>query len=137
MADIVRKADYYSMEVANKPGEGAACLKTLKDAGVSLLAFTGFPSGRKAQVDFITDDSASLKTVAKNNKWKLSARKTVFLLQGEDRVGAVHDVISKLAEAGISITALDAVTAGEGRYGAMFWVKPADVAKAARLLGAK
>jgi hypothetical protein len=34
------------------------------------------------------------------------------------------------------MTALDAVTAGAGRYGAMFWVKPRDVAKAARILGA-
>jgi len=137
MADIVRKADYFSMEVSNKPGEGAACLKALKDAGVSLLAFTGFPSGRRAQVDFVPEDSEKLRAAAKSNKWKLSARKTVFLVQGEDRVGAVHDAISKLAEAGISITALDAVTSGEGRYGAMFWVKPGDVAKATRLLGVK
>ncbi len=57
-------------------------------------------------------------------------------MQGDDRLGAIHEVIGKLAEARISMTALDAVTAGAGRYGAMFWVKSRDVAKAARILGA-
>lgn len=135
--DELRKLDYFSMEVANKAGEGAACLQALKNAGVNLLAFTGFPSGRKAQVDFIPEDAAQLKAVAKKNKWKLSARKTVFLVQGEDRLGAIHDVIGKLAESKVSITALDAMSAGSGRYGAMFWVKPKDVAKASRILGLK
>jgi hypothetical protein len=137
MADELRKADYFSMEVANKPGVGDVYLKALKDAGVNLLAFTGFPSGRRAQIDFIPEDTAKLKAAAKQNKWKLSARKTVFLVKGEDRPGAIHEVIGKLAEAGISITALDAVSAGDGRYGAMFWVQSKDVAKAAKLLGAK
>ncbi len=133
--DNVRKADYFSIEVANKPGEGAMHLKALREAGVNLLAFTGFPSGKKAQIDFIVEDSAALKAVAKKHKWKLSARKTVFLVHGDDRLGAVHEVIAKLAEKKIGITALDAVSAGGGRYGAMFWVKPQDLAKASKALG--
>ncbi len=136
MTDSVRKADYFYVEVANQAGAGATHLKALRDAGVNLLAFTGFPAGRKAQIDFIPEDTAAFRAAAKKNKWKLSARKTVFLVQGDDRLGAIHEVIGKLAAARISITALDAVTAGAGRYSAMFWVKPRDVAKAAKILGA-
>jgi len=136
MTDSVRKADYFYVEVANQAGAGAMYLKTLRDAGVNLLAFTGFPAGRKAQIDFIPEHTAAFRAEAKKNKWKLSARKTVFLVQGDDRLGAIHEVIGKLAAAKISMTALDAVTAGAGRYGAMFWVKPRDIAKAARILGA-
>jgi hypothetical protein len=44
--------------------------------------------------------------------------------------------MSKLADAGINITAIDAVAAGGGRYGAILWVKPAEVRKAAKALGA-
>lgn len=62
--------------------------------------------------------------------------KTGFLIQGEDRPGAVAELIAKLAEAKINVTAYDAVAAGEGRYGALLWVKPQDVQKAARVLGA-
>ncbi|HYN27907.1 MAG TPA: hypothetical protein VES94_06380 [Burkholderiales bacterium] len=136
MTDSVRKADYFYVEVANQAGAGAMYLNALADAGVNLLAFTGFPSGRKAQIDFIPEDTAAFGAAAKKNNWKLSARKTVFLVQGDDRLGAIHEVIGKLAAAKISITALDAVTAGAGRYGAMFWVAPRDVAKAAKILGA-
>lgn len=136
MTDSVRKGDYFYVEVANQAGAGAIYLKALRDAGVNLLAFTGFPSGRKAQIDFIPEDTAAFRAAAKKNKWKLSARKTVFLLQGDDRPGAIHEVIAKLAAARISMTALDATTAGAGRYGAMLWVKPRDVAKAAKILGA-
>jgi hypothetical protein len=62
--------------------------------------------------------------------------KTGFLIQGEDRPGAGAELISKLAEAKINVTACDAVAAGEGRYGTILWVKPQDVQKAARVLGA-
>jgi hypothetical protein len=35
------------------------------------------------------------------------------------------------------MVAMDAVTAGGGRYGAIFWVKRKDIGRASRLLGAK
>jgi predicted amino acid-binding ACT domain protein len=58
------------------------------------------------------------------------------VIQGDDRVGALADTMQKLGEAKINVTAIQAVTAGMGRYGAIFWVKPRDAAKAAKALGA-
>jgi hypothetical protein len=46
-------------------------------------------------------------------------------------------ILDKLAAARINVTAIDAVTSGDGRFGAIFWVKPESVARAAKLLGAK
>ena len=66
----------------------------------------------------------------------VSARKTGFLIQGEDRVGAMTDLLDRLATAKINITAVDAVTSGDGRFGALLWVAPEAVAKTAKLLGA-
>lgn len=134
--DTIRKADYFSMETPHKVGEGARLLGTLRDAGVNLLAFTGFPSGRRAQVDFIPADTAQFKTAARKLKLKVGARKTVFLVEGDDRPGAIAEICEKLADAGINMIAMDAVAIGNGRYGAMFWVPPRDVKKAAKLLGA-
>ena len=45
--DTIRRADYFSMDIPNKLGEGARLLGALRDAGVNLLAFTGFPAGRR------------------------------------------------------------------------------------------
>jgi predicted amino acid-binding ACT domain protein len=59
-----------------------------------------------------------------------------FLVQGDDRVGAVADLLGRLGAAKVNVTAIDAVTVTDGRYGAIFWVAPKDVKKAAALLGA-
>ena len=136
MADTIRKVAYYKTEVPNKAGEGARILGILKDAGVNLLAFSGFPSGRRAQIDFIPEDDAAFKTAAKKTGLKMGAKKTGFLVQGDDRVGAVSDIMTKVAKAGINITALDAIVAGGGRYGVILWVKSEDVRKTAKLIGA-
>ena len=135
--DRIRKADYFSMEVPNRIGEGARLLGALRDAGVNLLGFTGFPTGRRAQVDFIPEDTASFKAAARKLSMKVGPRKTVFLVQGDDRVGAIAEIVDKLADAGINMTAMDAVATGGRRYAAMFWVDPGDVNKVARVLGAR
>ena len=137
MTDSLRKVDYFYVMVANTAGQGAKVLAGLAAEGVNLLAFSGFPSGRRGQLDLIPEDSAKLKRAAKKLGLTLSGRKTGFLHQGEDRVGAMGEVLGKLAAAKINVTAMDAVSAGNGRFGAIFWVKPQAVAKAARVLGAK
>ncbi len=106
----------------------------LQEEGINLLAFAAFPQGRRAQLDFIPVDQAAFKAAAKKAKIKLVGPKTGFVIQGDDRAGAVGEIASKLAEAGINITALHAVAAGAGRYGAILWVKPRDVNKAAKIL---
>jgi len=133
----IRKVGYYSMKVSNRPGAGAKMLDALKLAGVNLLAFTGFPERGGAQVDFVPQKEVAFRRAARKAGLKLSPRKTVFLMQGADRPGALTGALDKLAKARINLTALDAVTAGKGRFGAIFWVRKQQVARAARLLGAR
>jgi hypothetical protein len=116
---------------------GLDMLKAIAKGRQNLLAFTGFPSGAKAQVDFIPAKPADFTRAAKKMGVKLGKKKTAFLVQGEDRVGALVRVLDTLAKAKINMVAMDAVTAGSGRFGAIFWVKPRDVARAGRLLHAR
>ena len=136
MADTIRLVDYFYITVPNKTGEGARALKILKDAGVNLLAFSGFPQGRRAQMDFIPADASAFRQAAKKAKWKVVGPKRGFLVQGEDRLGAIADLLERLAAAKVDVTAMDAVSIADGRYGALLWVAPKDVKKAAALLGA-
>jgi hypothetical protein len=135
MADTIRLVEYFYITVPDKPGEGARALEVLKNAGVNLLAFSGFPSGRRAQLDFIPADPTAFRQAARAAKWKVVGPKRGFLAQGDDRVGVVADLLGKLAAAKINVTAIDAV-AVDGRYGAIFWVAARDVKKAAQVLGA-
>ena len=136
MKDIVRKVAYFAMDVPNRPGEGVRVLEALVNAGVNLLAFSGFPSGRKAQLDFIPEDVVVFKKAVKAAKIKMRPQKFGFLLQGQDRKGAVANVLKILSEKKINVTAIDAVSGGGGRYAAILWVKSKDVNKAAKALGA-
>ena len=135
----VRQVDYcYTVVKAGRAGEAAGALDALRKAGVNLLAFTGFPTrGGKAQLDFVADDLAGVRRVARDQGWKLSAPKKAFLVQGGDAVGAAHAQLRKLAKQGINVTAADAVTAGRGRWAMILWVKQKDYARAARALGAR
>lgn len=135
MPDTIRLVEYFYLAAPNKPGEGARALRTLQDSGVDLLAFSGFPEGRKAQIDFIPADPAAFKAAAKQAKWRVVGPKRGFLVQGDNRIGAVAELLERLAAAKINVTAIDAVTV-DGRYGAIFWVAPRDVKKAASALGA-
>lgn len=137
MADTVRKVDYFYAMMPDTPGQGAKVLAGLAADGVDLLALSAFPSGRRSQLDLIPADSAKLKRAAKKLGIALSERKTGFLIQGDDRVGALTGIAEALGNAKINITAIDALTTGEGRYGALLWVKPESVAKAAKVLGAQ
>lgn len=136
MAETIRIVDYYYTEVPDKPGEAARILAQFRDAGVYLLVFSGFPKGRRAQLDFVAPDAAAFKAVAKKAKLKLVGPKKAFMIYGDDRVGVGAELLGKLAEAKVNATATQAIVAGADRFGMILWVKGRDVKKAAKVLGA-
>ena len=137
MADTVRSVEYYYVTIPDTPGEGQRILSALKESGVNLLAFLGFPlGGGQSQIDLVPEDPASLRQAAEQAGITLSEPKRAFLIQGDDRVGAVAEATAKLAEAGINLTAATATGAGAGRYGMVLWVAPTDYERAAAALGA-
>ena len=137
MADAIRRIDYYYVSVPDKPGEAARILSALHQAGVNLLGVSAFPHGaHRSQLDFIPEDTAAFAKAAQGiGLLTLSKKKSGFLIQGDDRPGAIGEIASKLADAKINITSVQAFCAGSGRYGGMLWVKPPDLRKAAKALG--
>ena len=133
----IRKAAYFSMHAPNRAGVCARILNGLRNEGVNLRAFTGFPNAGHSQVDFMPADTGKFLRAARKLGLKVGKRKTVFIAQGADKPGAIAAICNKLAGARINMVAMDAVAAGTGRYGAIFWVKPKDVGRASRALGAK
>lgn len=134
MADTIKAVEYFKIKVPNRPGVGAKMLESLRRAKVNLLGFSGFPRGGRAQVDFAPSNPAAFKRAAKQAKLKVVGPQTCFVATGKDRPGAVAALMQRLAAKEINVTALDAVAAGAGRYGALFWVKKKDLARAKRAL---
>lgn len=131
-----QQVSYFAMHVPNRTGEAGRILSGLAKAGINLLAFTGFPQGRRSQMDFIPANPTTFLAVARGMKLRLRSKKIAFLIQGRDRRGAVAEFMSKLAVAKINVIAVDAVGVGGGRFGAILWVNQKDINRAARALGA-
>ena len=134
MADEVRRVDHYSVSIADKVGEGARVLGALRDAGVNFTAIWGYPRAGKATLELIPEDGAALEAAAKQNKLKLK-KGTAFYIHGDERPGAIADTLKKLAEARISVGALQAVCGGTGTYGAVIFLPTSANKKAATVLG--
>jgi hypothetical protein len=107
----------------------------LQHAGINLLGVSAFPHGaRRSQLDLVPEDSVAFTKTAKSMGLTLSKKNSGFLIQGENRPGAIAEITSKLADAKVNITSAQAFCAGSGRYGGMLWVKAANLRKAAKAL---
>jgi hypothetical protein len=138
MADAISKLEYYTATIANKPGEGARVLGALREAGVNLTAFFGYKAGaRKSEIICVVEKATpEMKKAAKKAGLELSKKQTGFFVHGEDRPGAVADIMGKLGDAGINVHTAHAICAGANRYGAFIVVDADDVRKAGKALGA-
>ena len=135
MSDSVRHVNYYKVELPDSPGKGARMLEAFRQAGVNLLAFHAFPRQEHSQVDLVPEDPTAFEAAARNAGIDLGPRQSAFLVEGDDRPGAVASILSRLGEAGINVIAMDALQVGD-HFGALFWVPQDRVEDAAKILGA-
>ena len=138
MEDTVRTIEYLYATVGDRPGEARRLLEHLSERGVNLVAFTAFPiEGGQSQIDFLPESASQLQEAAADAGVDLVGPKKAFLIQGDDRVGALHQYHLMLANAGINVRASNGVCGGTGTFGFVLWVDPADYDAAAAALGAQ
>jgi hypothetical protein len=138
MPDEITQVSYYIGTIPHKVGEGARILNAVKDAGVNLLGFLGYPkSARAAEAVFVVDEKApNLARIAKKAGLALGKKQKALLITGEDRLGTVAEKMAALSGAGINIVSVHALAAGAGRYAALVAVAPADLRRAVKALAA-
>ena len=137
MADTVRKVEYFSIQVPDAPAKAFGVLSLLVSSGINLLGCSGVQRGKRAQIEVIPEDTRRFRNAVKKAGLKFTPEKSGFLIQGSDRRGALADHLSKLGAKGINVTGIDALSAGEGRWGAIIWVDEDAVRSAGRALGVK
>lgn len=135
MVDLIRTAQYFKVQIADKPGTLTDLLAPLREEGVNLLAVHAFPRNRRTQVDVVPEDPAAFKNVAKAHKLKMQGPKLCLLVDGDDRPGVLADLTDRLGSAKINMIAVTGLAAGQGRFGAILWVAQRDMKKAAKVFG--
>lgn len=136
MAVTIKRTEYFYTVVEDKHGKGYWLLEHLRQQGVGLVAFTAFPVGSgKSQLDFVVEDSTSFAAAMASAGVETIGPRYAFLIQGEDDVGAVVDLHFRLSNAGINVYAANGVSAGNGGFGYILWVKPEHYERAATALG--
>jgi len=102
---------------------------------VNFVAVWGYPVGKtKSRIDLVAEDPAILKQAAKKLKIELGKKQTAFHVTGEDRPGAVAEILEKLAAKDVNVWAAQALCSGGGRFGALIQVDQDGVKKAAKIL---
>ncbi len=138
MADTITRVEHYTAPIADQPGAGAKVLSALQAGGADLIGLWGYPMGSgQANLELVPKNGAALRRAARKAGVNISPKQTAVLVQGKDRPGALAGIMGKLGAAGINVHAVQAACAGGGKFGAILYFLPADVRKAARVLGAK
>ncbi|MFO8175741.1 MAG: hypothetical protein R6T96_15770 [Longimicrobiales bacterium] len=135
MISSVTDVEFFSLVVPDKPGEARKLLEFLSEKLVNLLALNVAPiGGGQSQIDFFPEDPELLKQAADDAGMPLVGPKKAFLVQGEDKIGALYDFHLKLSNAGINIRASTAVVDGTGRFGYIVQVDDGDYEQASEVL---
>jgi len=128
MAEIVSTMN---IEVEDQVGKLAEITRTLKQAGLDIKALCAWVEGKTGRMILVTDDNdkACASLADQVGACHMSQCLAVTV---PDQIGALEQVASKLAEAGIAINFVAATTSGGQE--AMILMDTADNAEAARLV---
>ena len=135
MGSNIRRIDYFYTTVGHEPGEGYVLLSQLAELGINLLAFTAVPSGPvRTQLTIFPDDTLKLEVAAKKSGVPLDGPHPALLVQGDDKLGALAEIHSTLADANVDVFASTGVADGRGGYGYIIYVRPDDYERAVAAL---
>ena len=135
MASTIRRVDYFYTTVKDQPGEAYKVLSLLANLGINLVAVTAVPFGpMSTQLTIFPEDTAQLRNEAQKSGLKLEGPQPALLVQGDDKLGALAEVHSKLYAANVNIYASSGVADGKGHYGYIIYVRPDDYENAVAAL---
>lgn len=132
----IRRVDYFNTTIRDRPGESYKLLAQLAEMGLNQVAFTAIPVGpTTTQLTLFPEDSGSMEAAAQRAGMRLDGPHPAFLVQGDDKLGALADIHQELYQADVNIYASSGVTDGRGTFGYLIYVRPEDYERAAKALG--
>jgi hypothetical protein len=136
MGATVRRVDYFHMMVKDRPGEACRLLSDLAKTEVNLLALNIIPMGLE-QTQFVIFPKSVNKLIEASAKLglTLSGPQHAFLITGDDELGTLIEIHTKLCDASINVASATGVADGRGGFGYVIYVRSDEFDKAANILG--
>ena len=132
----IRRVQYFYATVKDQPGEGYRILADLAAGEVNLLAFSAVPMGpAHTQLVLFPENADQLVRTASKAGWILTEPHDALLVHGDDQLGALADIHSRLFNAKVNVYASNGVTDGKGSFGYILYVRPEEFETAAQALG--
>lgn len=126
------KADF-SIELEDRPGALAAVSLKLQDAGVDLLGLWGYGGANgSGKLYCVPKDAKKFRAFAEAEKLKVEEGVTIYI-SGADQGGALVESLELIAQAGINVHAIQAVTV-QGEFGCFIWADAEDWDTIAQML---
>lgn len=135
MSYRIRRADYFYAAIDDHHAEAYELLSQLASLGVNLIAISAMPTGpMRTQLTLFPEDPAKMKNAAQKAGLALDGPHRALLVQGDDEMGVLARLHSKLHQANVDVFASTGVTDGRGSYGYIIYVRSEDFEKAAQAL---
>ena len=135
MPFTIHRVEYYYTTVHDRPGEGYRLLSHLAVEGINLLAFTGIPMGpEKTQLTLFPRDPLRMMDTAQKAGLALDGPHRALLVQGDDELGALAEIHTKLSGSNVNVYASNGVTGGKGGFGYILYIRADEYERAAAAL---
>ena len=132
----IRRVDYFTTTIRDRPGEGYRFLAQLVELGLNLVAFTAVPVGpSRTQLTLFPEDTGKMSAAAQRAGMNMDGPHPAILVQGDDKLGALAEIHQDLYRANVNIYASSGVTDGRGTFGYLIHVRPEEMDRAAEALG--
>ena len=132
MGHSTRQVTAVVMQIEDEVGALHRVLSVLNEAGVNMLAIASMRR-QGTSLMAIPENVSAVRGIAADQGVHLTTRQ-VFLIEGDDRVGALVDITKALTDAGINIEDVAALSAST-RYAAVITFADADLEAASEVLG--
>ena len=118
------KADF-SIELEDRPGALAALSGKLQEAGINLLGLWGYGGHNDSgKLYCVPKDAKEFRAFAEAEKLKFEEGVTIYI-SGADEGGALVESLELIAQAGVNVHAIQAVTV-KGEFGCFIWADAED-----------
>ena len=133
MAQTVKRVTALRVAGPDRVGLLAEIVAQAGEAGLDFRSVAAVAMEGQGVLFAVPTDLVAARQAAAGAPYAI-AEEDVFWVEGNDERGALAPVADKLAAAGINIRAVHASAVG-GKFAAVFYVAPEDVAKATEALG--